>query len=100
MILWLISVDLLVDVCSERFAVKIQAIFFITIRPFSRNMYRRINRVMVELLWLQLVWLFDWWAAIEVFLQKRTQNHSNTCIVCFGNAQVTYSYFPLLYLIT
>ncbi|XP_039114430.1 1-acyl-sn-glycerol-3-phosphate acyltransferase PLS1-like [Dioscorea cayenensis subsp. rotundata] len=44
----------------------IQAIFFITIRPFSRNMYRRINRVMVELLWLQLVWLFDWWAAIEV----------------------------------
>ncbi|KAJ0973619.1 hypothetical protein J5N97_015584 [Dioscorea zingiberensis] len=44
----------------------IQAAFFITVRPVSKNLYRRINRVLVELLWLQLVWLFDWWAAIEV----------------------------------
>ncbi|PSR90200.1 1-acyl-sn-glycerol-3-phosphate acyltransferase [Actinidia chinensis var. chinensis] len=46
----------------------IQAIFFVLVRPFSQNMYRRINRVVVQLLWLELVWLFDWWASIKVEL--------------------------------
>ncbi|XP_057479473.1 1-acyl-sn-glycerol-3-phosphate acyltransferase 2-like [Actinidia eriantha] len=46
----------------------IQAVFFILVRPFSQNMYRRINRVVVQLLWLELVWLFDWWAGIKVEL--------------------------------
>ncbi|KAJ0982343.1 hypothetical protein J5N97_010598 [Dioscorea zingiberensis] len=44
----------------------IQAAFFVTVRPFSKNLYRRINRVVAELLWLQLVWLVDWWAGVEV----------------------------------
>ncbi|KAK1313899.1 1-acyl-sn-glycerol-3-phosphate acyltransferase PLS1 [Acorus calamus] len=29
-------------------------------------MYRRINRVVAELLWLELVWLIDWWAGVKV----------------------------------
>ncbi|KAH7665528.1 lysophosphatidic acid acyltransferase / lysophosphatidylinositol acyltransferase protein [Dioscorea alata] len=44
----------------------IQAAFFVTVRPFSKNLYRRINRVVAELLWLELVWLVDWWAGVEV----------------------------------
>ncbi|XP_047325993.1 1-acyl-sn-glycerol-3-phosphate acyltransferase 3-like, partial [Impatiens glandulifera] len=46
----------------------IQALFFILVRPCSRNIYRRINKVVAELLWLQLVWLFDWWANMKVEL--------------------------------
>ncbi|KAI8526221.1 hypothetical protein RHMOL_Rhmol13G0291600 [Rhododendron molle] len=46
----------------------IQAVLFILVRPFSRSMYRRINRVVAEFLWLELVWLFDWWANIKVEL--------------------------------
>ncbi|TVU24052.1 hypothetical protein EJB05_26446 [Eragrostis curvula] len=46
----------------------IQAILFVTIRPFSKNLYRRINRFVAELLWLQLVWLVDWWAGVKVQL--------------------------------
>ncbi|KAJ1265539.1 hypothetical protein BS78_08G083300 [Paspalum vaginatum] len=37
----------------------VQAVFFvsITIRPLSKSLYRRINRFLAELLWLQLIWL-------------------------------------------
>nr|QVG79488.1 lysophosphatidic acid acyltransferase [Eranthis hyemalis] len=46
----------------------IQAICFVFIRPVSKNTYRKINKVVAELLWLQLVWLFDWWAHVKVQL--------------------------------
>ncbi|TXG70464.1 hypothetical protein EZV62_005399 [Acer yangbiense] len=44
------------------------AVFFVTIRPLSKNTYRRINRVVAELLWLELVWLIDWWAGVKIKL--------------------------------
>ncbi|KAC9326657.1 hypothetical protein R6Q59_025715 [Mikania micrantha] len=44
----------------------IQAIFFVIVRPFSKNGYRRINRMVVELLWIELVWIVDWWAGVKV----------------------------------
>ncbi|XP_059462584.1 1-acyl-sn-glycerol-3-phosphate acyltransferase 2 [Corylus avellana] len=44
----------------------VQAICFVLIRPLSKNTYRRINRVVAELLWLELVWLIDWWAGVKV----------------------------------
>ncbi|KAH7557299.1 hypothetical protein ACOSP7_026902 [Xanthoceras sorbifolium] len=52
----------------------IQAVCFVTIRPLSKNTYRRINRVVAELLWLELVWLIDWWAGvkIKVFTDRET----------------------------
>lgn len=43
-----------------------QALFFVSVRPFSKKFYRRINRVLAELLWLELVWLVDWWAGLKV----------------------------------
>lgn len=52
---------------SITYYVHLQASFFILVRPVSKNLYRRINKVVVELLWLELVWLFDWWAGIKVF---------------------------------
>ncbi|KAK9289927.1 hypothetical protein L1049_008088 [Liquidambar formosana] len=44
----------------------IQALCFVLIRPISKSTYRRINRVVAELLWLELVWLVDWWAGVKV----------------------------------
>ncbi|XP_057506893.1 1-acyl-sn-glycerol-3-phosphate acyltransferase 2 [Actinidia eriantha] len=46
----------------------VQAICFVLVRPLSKNTYRRINRVVAELLWLELVWLIDWWAGVQVKL--------------------------------
>ncbi|KVH94730.1 Phospholipid/glycerol acyltransferase [Cynara cardunculus var. scolymus] len=46
----------------------IQAIFYVIVRPFSKNTYRRINRMVAELLWLELVWIVDWWAGVKVQL--------------------------------
>lgn len=54
-----------------------QAAFFVTVRPFSKNLYRRINRVVAELLWLELVWLVDWWAGVEVLLSEIIQKLFN-----------------------
>ncbi|KAG8648875.1 1-acyl-sn-glycerol-3-phosphate acyltransferase 2 isoform X1 [Manihot esculenta] len=52
----------------------IQAICFVLIRPLSKSTYRTINRALAELLWLELVWVFDWWAGVKVqlFTDKET----------------------------
>nr|XP_043635532.1 1-acyl-sn-glycerol-3-phosphate acyltransferase 2-like [Erigeron canadensis] len=44
----------------------IQGILYVIIRPISKNGYRRINRMVAEVLWIQLVWLLDWWAGVKV----------------------------------
>ncbi|OVA12264.1 Phospholipid/glycerol acyltransferase [Macleaya cordata] len=46
----------------------IQAACFVLVRPVSKSLYRRINRVVAELLWLELVWLIDWWAHVKNML--------------------------------
>ncbi|KAL6133921.1 hypothetical protein ACLB2K_066154 [Fragaria x ananassa] len=51
---------------SGLFVNLLQAICFVFIRPVSKNVYRRINRVVAELLWLELVWIVDWWAGVKV----------------------------------
>lgn len=53
---------------SGLFTNLMQAACFVFIRPFSKNMYRRVNRILAELLWLELVWLVDWWAGVEIKL--------------------------------
>ncbi|CAJ1967528.1 unnamed protein product [Sphenostylis stenocarpa] len=44
----------------------IQALCYVVVRPLSKNLYRRMNRVVAELLWLELVWIIDWWAGVKV----------------------------------
>ncbi|KAG4137905.1 hypothetical protein ERO13_D07G101301v2 [Gossypium hirsutum] len=55
---------------SGLFVNLIQAVCFVLIRPLSKKMYRKINRVVAELLWLQLVWLVDWWAGVKVLISS------------------------------
>ncbi|KAJ6912765.1 1-acyl-sn-glycerol-3-phosphate acyltransferase 2 [Populus alba x Populus x berolinensis] len=60
--------------CSGLIVNIIQAICFVFIRPLSKSTYRKINRQLAELLWLELVWIFDWWAGVQikVFTDKET----------------------------
>lgn len=44
----------------------IQATCFVLVRPISKSTYRRINRIVAELLWLELVWIVDWWAGVKI----------------------------------
>lgn len=44
----------------------IQALLFLIVLPFSRNLYRRANIFMMDLLWSELVWLVTWWAGIKI----------------------------------
>ncbi|KAJ4882160.1 1-acyl-sn-glycerol-3-phosphate acyltransferase 3 [Raphanus sativus] len=46
----------------------VQLVLFIFVRPVSRSLHRRINTSVAELLWLQLIWLVDWWACIKINL--------------------------------
>ncbi|CAM8889217.1 unnamed protein product [Rhodiola kirilowii] len=52
----------------------IQAVVYILVRPLWKNLYRRINKVVAELLWLELIWLIDWWAGtkVEVYADEQT----------------------------
>ncbi|KAG0490888.1 hypothetical protein HPP92_007751 [Vanilla planifolia] len=52
----------------------VQAACYIAIRPFSKSTYRRINRLLAELLWLQLVWLVDWWAGVKIRLYADSES--------------------------
>ncbi|XP_048499762.1 1-acyl-sn-glycerol-3-phosphate acyltransferase PLS1-like isoform X1 [Beta vulgaris subsp. vulgaris] len=51
----------------------IQAILYVLVRPLSKNMHRRFNKVVAELLWLETVWLFDWWAGVKVELHTDSE---------------------------
>ncbi|XP_011006208.1 PREDICTED: 1-acyl-sn-glycerol-3-phosphate acyltransferase 3 isoform X2 [Populus euphratica] len=52
----------------------IQAVLFILVRPLSKSLHRRINKIVAELLWLELIVLVDWWAnlKIEVYADDET----------------------------
>ncbi|CAL1409556.1 unnamed protein product [Linum trigynum] len=54
----------------------VQAVTFLLFRPFSKGLYRRINKVVAEMLWLELIWLVDWWAnlKVEVYADDETFN--------------------------
>ncbi|KAK8977682.1 hypothetical protein V6N11_013465 [Hibiscus sabdariffa] len=46
----------------------IQVICYVTIRPVSKSKFRRINGAITELLWLESVWMMEWWSGFEVKL--------------------------------
>lgn len=61
---------------SYYICITLQAVLFLTIRPFSKRLYRQINVFLAELLWLQLIWLVDWWAGIKVcIILEQKVNH-------------------------
>lgn len=55
----------------------LQVLTLIFMLPISRSAYRRANRVLMELLWSELVWLMDWWAGVQirVYVESETWRH-------------------------
>ncbi|KAL6532904.1 1-acyl-sn-glycerol-3-phosphate acyltransferase 2 [Orobanche gracilis] len=53
----------------------IQAVCYVLIRPISKNTYRRVNREVAEILWLELVWLIDWWAGVKIQLYTDSETY-------------------------
>ncbi|KAI9122498.1 hypothetical protein K1719_006338 [Acacia pycnantha] len=53
-----------------------QAILFVLVRPVAKNWYRTTNKLLLESLWLEVVWLFDWWAGIKVELHTDSETYN------------------------
>ncbi|KAJ4905076.1 1-acyl-sn-glycerol-3-phosphate acyltransferase 2 [Raphanus sativus] len=73
----------------------LQAICYVLIRPLSKNTYRKINRVVAETLWLELVWIVDWWAGvkIKVFTDNETFNRmgkEHALVVCNHRSDIDW----------
>uniref|UniRef100_A0A5B7AFK5 1-acylglycerol-3-phosphate O-acyltransferase n=1 Tax=Davidia involucrata TaxID=16924 RepID=A0A5B7AFK5_DAVIN len=73
----------------------IQAICFVLVRPLSKNTYRTINRVVAELLWLDLVWLIDWWAGVKIQLYTdsetfRLMGKEHALLICNHKSDIDW----------
>ncbi|XP_057451691.1 1-acyl-sn-glycerol-3-phosphate acyltransferase 3-like [Lotus japonicus] len=73
----------------------IQAIIFLFIRPISRRFYKRINKVITESLWLELVWLIDWWAGIKIDLYTDSETFQlmgkeNALLICNHRSDIDW----------
>ncbi|KAG5242696.1 acyl-CoA:1-acylglycerol-3-phosphate acyltransferase family protein [Salix suchowensis] len=81
--------------CSGLIVNIIQAICFVFIRPLSKSTYRKINRQLAELLWLELVWVFDWWAGVQikVFADKETlclMGKEHALVICNHRSDIDW----------
>ncbi|KAI5392707.1 1-acyl-sn-glycerol-3-phosphate acyltransferase 2 [Lathyrus oleraceus] len=73
----------------------IQATFYVLVRPLSKNLYRRINRVVAELLWLELIWLIDWWAGVKVQIYTdretfRLMGKEHALVICNHRSNIDW----------
>ncbi|WZY87691.1 hypothetical protein YC2023_044426 [Brassica napus] len=71
------------------------AICYVLVRPLSKNTYRKINRVVAETLWLELVWIVDWWAGvkIKVFADNETfsrMGKEHALVVCNHRSDIDW----------
>ncbi|KAL5156822.1 1-acyl-sn-glycerol-3-phosphate acyltransferase 3 [Glycine soja] len=78
----------------------IQAVFFVLLRPLSKNCYSRINKLLTESLWLELIWLIDWWAGIKIELYtdsetlqlmgKKILGKENALVICNHRSDIDW----------
>ncbi|GMY16294.1 1-acyl-sn-glycerol-3-phosphate acyltransferase PLS1-like [Fagus crenata] len=57
-----------VFLCTGLIVNFIQAACLLIIRPLSKNLFRRINGAVTEILWLMIIWLMEWWAGLKIEL--------------------------------
>ena len=84
---WILESPLPCSLISPYVYNTLQAVLFVSIRPLSKSLYRRINRFLAELLWLQLIWLVDWWAGVKVIRSIKLRNPKSVSLH-FGKAQM------------
>ncbi|XVF47400.1 hypothetical protein PTKIN_Ptkin03bG0106000 [Pterospermum kingtungense] len=67
----------LLFIFSSIFVNLIQVACYLTIRPLSKSTFRRINGAVVEMLWLQSVWMMEWWSGLEVNLHTEFKTYQS-----------------------
>ncbi|CAI0377081.1 unnamed protein product [Linum tenue] len=72
-----------------------QAVCFVLIRPLSKSTYRIINRAVAELLWLELVWIVDWWAGVKIELYTdsetfRQMGNEHALVLCNHRSDIDW----------
>ncbi|KAH1145359.1 hypothetical protein GLYMA_15G034100v4 [Glycine max] len=72
-----------------------QAVFFVLLRPLSKNCYSRINKLLTESLWLELIWLIDWWAGIKIELYTDSETlqlmgKENALVICNHRSDIDW----------
>ncbi|XP_028757109.1 1-acyl-sn-glycerol-3-phosphate acyltransferase 3-like [Neltuma alba] len=83
-------------ICSGLLVNLTQAILFVLVRPLAKNWYRIINKLLVESLWLEVVWLFDWWAGIKVELHTDSETYNqlmgkeNALLICNHRSDIDW----------
>ncbi|KAG9449497.1 hypothetical protein H6P81_009462 [Aristolochia fimbriata] len=73
----------------------IQAICFLFLRPLSKSLYRRINKEVAELLWVELVWLIDWWAGVKILLYtdpetRKLMGKEHALVICNHKSDIDW----------
>ncbi|XP_010554846.1 PREDICTED: 1-acyl-sn-glycerol-3-phosphate acyltransferase 2 [Tarenaya hassleriana] len=73
----------------------VQAVCYVLVRPLSKNTYRKINRVVAETLWLELVWIIDWWAGVKirVFTDRETfhqMGREHALVICNHRSDIDW----------
>ncbi|CAJ2660937.1 unnamed protein product [Trifolium pratense] len=73
----------------------IQAILFVFVRPISKYCYRRINKLLTESLWLELIFLVDWWAGVKVELYADSETFQllgkeNALLICNHRSDIDW----------
>ncbi|XP_004503603.1 1-acyl-sn-glycerol-3-phosphate acyltransferase 3-like [Cicer arietinum] len=73
----------------------IQVVIFVLFRPISRYYYRKINKVLTEILWLELIWLVDWWAGVKIELYTDSETfellgRENALLICNHRSDIDW----------
>ncbi|CAN6440507.1 unnamed protein product [Victoria cruziana] len=73
----------------------IQALIFVLIRPISKSMFRRINRFVAELLWLEFIWLFDWWSGLKIHVYADSETfkslgQEHSLVICNHRSDIDW----------
>ncbi|CAJ2676423.1 1-acyl-sn-glycerol-3-phosphate acyltransferase 3-like [Trifolium pratense] len=73
----------------------IQVVVYVLFRPISRYYYKKINKVLTEVLWLELVWLVDWWAGVKIELYADSENFEifgkeNALLICNHRSDIDW----------
>ncbi|WJX48140.1 1-acyl-sn-glycerol-3-phosphate acyltransferase [Trifolium repens] len=73
----------------------IQVVVYVLFRPISRYYYEKINKVLTEVLWLELVWLVDWWAGVKIELYADSENFElfgkeNALLICNHRSDIDW----------
>ncbi|XP_050893662.1 1-acyl-sn-glycerol-3-phosphate acyltransferase 3 [Lathyrus oleraceus] len=73
----------------------IQVVVYVLFRPISRYYYKKVNKVLTEVLWLELIWLVDWWAGVEIELYADSETFNllgkeNALLICNHRSDIDW----------